>query len=62
MMKTPSAFDNFLYLLSEMEKTVSRDQVHWPERQTQAIVERLARISRKVAQAADQKGRKPEAG
>jgi len=60
-MKKPSAFENFLYLLSELERVVDRHDIQWPAPQSRLIQHRLAQIATnvKVAQAAQRRARKP---
>lgn len=46
---TPTPYENFLWLLAEMEWVVGRDDVRWPGDQADVILIRLARLSQKVA-------------
>ena len=50
MINKPTAFDHFLFLLSEMERVADRPDIRWPVRQTSAIKARLARILQNVGQ------------
>lgn len=60
-MKKPSAFENFLYLLSELERAVNQHDIQWPAPQSRLIQNRLARIASKVkgAQATQRGAHKP---
>jgi hypothetical protein len=42
-------YENFLYLLAEMELAVQRRNIEWPTDQGEVILIRLARVARKVA-------------
>jgi hypothetical protein len=46
----PSAFDHFLFLLSEMERVADRQDIRWPDGHTSAIKTRLAYILLKVGE------------
>ena len=50
-------YENFLYLLAEMEWAVQRGNIKWPADQGEAILIRLARIAREVALECGQHGR-----
>jgi len=60
-MKKPSAFENFLYLLSELERVIDMRDIRWPVPQCRPIQNRLAQIATKVkaAQAAQRRSDKP---
>jgi hypothetical protein len=42
-------YDNFLYLLFEMEQAIERGHIKWPADQADLVLCRLARIAEKVA-------------
>lgn len=60
-MKKPSAFENFLYLLSELERVVDKRDIPWTAPQNRLIQNRLLQIVAKVkmAQAAQRRTRRP---
>lgn len=62
MIRKLTPFENFLYLLDEMERAVARGNICWRAGQTKIIQERIAHIAQKVAEAAEQKPRKSERG
>ena len=47
--RSPTPYENFLYLLAEMEWALQRGNIKWPADQGEVILIRLARIARKVA-------------
>ena len=47
--RSPTPYENFLYLLTEMEFAVQRGNIEWPADQGEVILIRLARVARKVA-------------
>jgi hypothetical protein len=49
----PTAYENFLYLLHEMERVLERGQIQWPAGKARIIKDRLARIARKVGEGSD---------
>jgi hypothetical protein len=49
----PTPYENFLYLLVEMEGAVDRGHIRWPAGEADVIVHRLARIAQKVALASN---------
>jgi hypothetical protein len=44
----PTAHENFLYLLHEMERAIERGQIKWPAGQARIVQNRLLTIARKV--------------
>ena len=46
----PTAYDNFVYLLHEMERAVERGLIQWPAGAKSIIRRRLATIVRKLAE------------
>lgn len=50
-MTRPSTFEDFLYLLSELERVVDRRDVRFPSDQADIIRNRLARIAARVSEA-----------
>lgn len=50
-MQKPSAFDDFLYLLSELERVIGKSDFQLPSPQVGITQDRLARIAAKLAQA-----------
>ena len=47
--RPPTAYENFLYILAEMEWAVQRGNIKWPADQGDVILIRLARIASRVA-------------
>jgi hypothetical protein len=45
----PTPYENFLYLLTEMDRAVQRGNIKWPADRADAILILLAKIARKVA-------------
>lgn len=62
MIRKLTPFENFLYLLDEMERAVARGNICWRAGQTKIIQERIVHIAQKVAEAAEQKPRRSERG
>ena len=56
----PSAMEQFLYLLIEMENLIARQLIRWTPADATAACTRLARIARQVSQAAKGKQDQPE--
>ncbi|MBV8398810.1 MAG: hypothetical protein JOZ17_08720 [Acetobacteraceae bacterium] len=56
----PTAFEHFLYLLTEIERILERGQVVWPPGQADRVQDRLARIAQTVAQASRGRTRRDE--
>jgi hypothetical protein len=50
---TPTSYENFLYLLAEMERSVDIGDIQWPANAADWILGRLGRIAQKVALALD---------
>jgi hypothetical protein len=50
MASKPTAFDHFLFLLSEMELVADRHDIRWPVHRIGAIKARLALILQNVGQ------------
>jgi len=53
MTQRPTARENFLYLLGEMEKVVDSGAIRWSPPETEAIPNRLIRIAQQIARASD---------
>lgn len=51
-----TAYENFLYLLFEMERAIERGHIKWPTGEADQILRRLARITQKVALASNPRG------
>ena len=54
----PTPYENFLYLLAEMERSVGRGNIQWPAIAADRILARLGRIAQSVALALD--GQRPD--
>jgi len=50
----PSTYENFLYLLFEMERLVERDCIKWTPDRGDAVLGRIMRIAQKVVLASQQ--------